>query len=133
MKITAKQYARALFEEIKDSEEGNRNKIIKNFVRVLAANNHFSFLPRIIKQFGRIWNQNKGIVEAEIVSARELDEEILAEIKNFVKEKNHGKEVEFTRCVNKNLKGGFIIRANDKILDFSLANRLQDLANKIKE
>lgn len=134
MKITAKQYARSLFEEIKDLEEAKeQNKIIRNFASVLVKNNHVSYLPQILRKFKQIWNQEKGIVEAEVISARELNKEAQKEIEKFIQSKNGKKSIETNYEINSEIKGGFVVKMEDKILDASLKSRIWDLRNILVE
>ncbi len=134
MKITAKQYARSLFEEIKDiGDTKEQNKLIGNFARVLVKNNHVSYLPQIIRKFNQIWNREKGIVEAEVISARELNKEAQVEIEKFIQTKNGKKSIETRYKINPEIKGGFVVKMDDKILDASLKSRIRDLRNELTE
>jgi len=133
MKITAKQYARSLFDEVKDLDKSQADKVVGNFAKVLTENNHVSYLPGIIKQFRNIWNKEKGVVEVEVISAHELDKGSASEIEKFIKEKAGGKTVEINYKVEENIKGGFVVKMNDKIFDVSLRSKLRDLRNALAE
>ncbi|SRR6056297_1113733 len=133
MRITAKQYARALFEELEAAPEKENEEIIKRFSRILVDNNHTSYLLRIIKKFSQIWNKKKGIIEAEVITARKLEKDSREKIEKFLKQRNKDGKFEIDYRTNKNLIGGFVAKADDKIIDFSLATRLKDLENKIKD
>ncbi|HMB65718.1 MAG TPA: ATP synthase F1 subunit delta [Patescibacteria group bacterium] len=133
MKITAKQYARALYEQVKDLNKKEADQVVAKFARVVMDNNHGSYLSRIIRQFQKIWNREKGIVEAEVISAHKLDKESLSEIEKFVRKEVGDKTVEIDYKVDANIKGGFVIKMNDKILDASLKTRIRDLKTALVE
>lgn len=133
MKITAKQYARSLFDQVRDLEKEETDKVVNNFAKVLGENNHLSYLPNIIRQFRNMWNTEKGIVEVEVISAHELGKKSRAEIENFIKEEAGDKTTEVSYKIDKNIKGGFVVKMGDKILDASLKTRIRDLRNTLVE
>lgn len=133
MKITAKQYARALYEQVKDLDKKEADRVISEFVRVVMDNNHSSYLPRITRQFKKIWNREKGIVEAEVISAHELDQGSWSEVEKFIQKEVGDKTVETSHRIDKNVMGGFVVKMGDKILDASLRARIRNLKNKLAE
>ncbi|MCD4694148.1 F0F1 ATP synthase subunit delta [bacterium] len=131
MKITAKQYANALFESLKEAGNKKQDEIITNFANVLISYNHVSYLPNIINNFNKIWDKDNNIIKGEIVIAREIGENIEKEIKNFIKKENGNKVLEIEKRIDKNIKGGFVLRLGDRLVDASLKTRVEDLKNKM--
>ena len=68
MKITPKQYAQSLYESLKGKDKNESKELIDNFVNTIIENNDTSKLEKIIEQFEKKWNQEEGIVDAEVVS-----------------------------------------------------------------
>ena len=131
MKITPKQYAQVLYDLVKDADQDQLSVLLGKFVSVLTKNNQVSQLDKIISYFSQIWNKEKGLTQAEIISANKLDEQITEQLKSFVMAKSNNKNVEIKQRIKKGIKGGFIIRFDDKIIDSSIKNKLNQLKNQI--
>lgn len=131
MKISPKQYAEALLETVDGKKAGEVKEAIKRFVEILHNNNDISKFGKIVKKFYQIWNAKKGIVEAEIVSANELDKEILKLLNSYIVKLSGAKEVIINKKVDKNIIGGVVIKYNDMVVDGSLKNKLIELKSKM--
>jgi len=127
MKISAKQYARALFELVGDKSEKEIDVLLVSFVDLLVAHNQVNRIDRIVDNFKVLWDREHGIVEAEIVSAHSLDKEVEELLREYISERSGAKELELTSRVDKKILGGLVIKYGDHILDASLKNRVQDL------
>jgi len=131
MKITAKQYALSLHQSISGKNEKEASNTIDNFVNVVIENNDISKINKIIEQFEIIWNKEEGIVEAEVISARKLDNKIIKLLNGYIAKLSGAKEVAIQEQVDKNILGGVIIKYGDKILDGSLRTRLGELRSEM--
>ena len=103
------------------------NQITLTFFKVLEKNKRFSNLLSIINQFININSQKRGNVFADITSADELNDEqkinITNQLKNIL-----GNKLSLSFDVDKNIIGGLIVKVGSKMIDTSLANKI----NKIK-
>ncbi len=131
MKITPKQYAESLYQAVVGKKDSEVKDAIGNFVKVLINNNDISKADEIIKQFVRIWNREQGIVEAEVVSAKELDKKIVKLLNGYIAKLSGAKDVVIKEIVNKDILGGVVIKYKDKVLDGSLRMRLGELRSKM--
>lgn len=131
-KITAKQYAQALFESVSAASGGKVKEVVKNFCLALKANNQASQLGKIIGQFEQIWDKKNNITKAEVASALELSSETEKIVGRYLKKAAGDKEVELSQRVDKNVLGGIIIKYGDKILDESLRTRLSEFSRTLK-
>ncbi len=131
MKITAKQYALSLYEMIDGQSAAEVKAVIKKFVELLAKKNQLSRAEKIIAEFIKIWNDKRGIIEAQSISAKGLDKETVKLLKNYIVKLSGAKEVIMSQEVNKDILGGVIIRYGDKIVDGSLKTQLVELKNKL--
>jgi F-type H+-transporting ATPase subunit delta len=130
MKINPKKYALALYESVA-LEEGAIENLLKNFVKILVKNNDLSKAKKIEIEFNKIWNKKKGIVDANIISAKKTDQETLEIIENYIKKISGSPNVNMQEEIDKNMIGGIIIKYEDKILDGSLRTSLKTLKEKL--
>ncbi|MFA5359540.1 MAG: ATP synthase F1 subunit delta [Patescibacteria group bacterium] len=131
MKITAKQYALSLYETIDGQSAAQVKAVIKKFVELLAKKNQLSRAEKIIAEFIKIWNDKRGIIEAQAVSAKELNKETVKLLKNYIVKLSGAKEVIMSQEVNKDILGGVVIKYGDKVVDGSLKLQLVDLKEKL--
>lgn len=99
-----------------------------NFVRVLADNRRLDVLPEIAALFEMLKAEAEKTVNVVVESAFELSaaqqDKIIASLK-----KRMGREVKLACQVNKELLGGVVIRAGDKVIDGSARTRLGEMAS----
>jgi F-type H+-transporting ATPase subunit delta len=131
MKITAKQYATVLLESLEDKNEAQISEVIKKFADVLRANNHLSLLGGIIRFFNEAWDKKNNTAEAEIVTARKISKEAIAELEKFIKARAGSDKVEMSEKIDPSLLGGVVLRYGNKSLDLSLKNKLAELKRQI--
>ena len=87
---------------------------------------------RIIAEFEKIWNEERGITEGELISARELDKEIVALLHNYiVKLLSVKKEVKLENKIDKSILGGFVAKVGDTVVDGSVKRQLESLKNEL--
>src|SRR4030042_4847702 len=84
MKISAKKYARVLYELIKDKSELQAKRIIGEFAAWLVTNRDMGKFHAIVEKFGLIWDEKEGITEVELTLARNIDNELKSEIKKYL-------------------------------------------------
>ena len=128
MKISAKQYARSLYEAVAGKKAGDE---VANFLKLLVRNNDLKLADKIIAEFTRLWNEHEGLITAEVVSARELDRESDSAIKNFLKEERSAKLVELKKSVDGKLLAGFILKFGDQVIDGSLRKKIARLKEEM--
>jgi F-type H+-transporting ATPase subunit delta len=131
MKIIAKQYATVLLESLEGKNEKESGEVIKKFADVLRANNHLSLLGGIIRFFNEAWDRKNNIVEAEIVTARKISKEAIAELEKFIKARAGSEDVEMSEKIDASLLGGVVLRYGNKSLDLSLKDRLVKLKENL--
>ena len=127
MKASAAQYAKTLYELASGKNKSEIDSIAASFAKLLAKNNRLKMAPAIIEKFGNIWNRENGILEAEVESAYPLNDEISGKITKEIKEKYGAKEVILNNKINKDIKGGIIIKIGDEVIDSSVKKQLKML------
>ena len=99
----------------------------KNFVRVLADNDRLDVLAEITELFEIERAQSEGTVEAQVISAVELNDTQKSKITESLK-KRLGRDVTLDCSVDASIVGGAIIRAGDVVIDGSVTGKLNKLA-----
>ncbi|KKT24702.1 MAG: ATP synthase subunit delta [Parcubacteria group bacterium GW2011_GWA2_43_9b] len=127
MKIKPKQYAIALLEELEGKKTTQITAAIDNFVRLLADKNDLGLADKIIVEFNKIWNGTEGIVEGEIILAREASKKTLDELDSYIKKITSAKKVSLVEKIDAGILGGAIVKYGDKVMNMSLRNRLNEL------
>ena len=131
MKRSSKKYAIALLDLIDGKSKKEAENVIKEFVRVLALNNDLSKAQEIIEEYEKIADSKSNIIRAKVVSAKELENDSLKLISNFIKEVTEAEEVVLEKEVKKELIGGMVIRYGDKVIDYSLQTKIENLKTKL--
>src|SRR5271166_5200394 len=104
------------------------DKPVRNLIAVLIDHRRLPFLPRIVEQLEKELDARLGFAEAQILSARELDEGEKRVLESQI-EKTTGKKVRATYGLDPSLLGGAVLRMGSTIYDGSVKGQLE----KIKE
>jgi F-type H+-transporting ATPase subunit delta len=102
----------------------------RNFVRVLADNQRLLVLPEIAAIFEALKAEAEKTVNVVVDSAFELSAAQQDKIVSSLK-KRMGREIKLVCQINKELLGGIVIRAGDKVIDGSARTRLGEMANAL--
>lgn len=127
MRATATQYAKALYEATKDKSQKEIDGFLANFVKTLSKDNQIKLAGSIEKKFGEIYNQENGIVEAEIITKYKIQDTRYKQIEDFIKKKYKAEKVVIKDKIDEEIKGGIIIKVGDEVMDGSVERRLKDL------
>ena len=131
MKISTKQYAQALYELTLGKSESEVGIVVEKFVKELVKNNQIKSVSKIIDNFNNIYNQENGIIEAEIKSREQLQSESLEKIEKYLITKYKAKQIILNKKINPEIKGGVIIKAGDEMTDLSVAGSLNRLRREL--
>ena len=106
MKVSAKQYARLLWNCLEEQGESKKKEVIKSFVQTLFRRRQLRLEYKIIEALKNIEKQEKGLARAKVRSAYEMSDQEKKNVADFVKEKLNCKEVKTNFQTDKNLIGG---------------------------
>ena len=84
MKITPSQYSQTLYDLVQDKTEQEIESIIKKFIQILIKNNDIVKINKIIEKFNNLWDTKACIIEAEITSAKELNNDTVLLLNKFI-------------------------------------------------
>lgn len=102
----------------------------QNFARVLVENQRLLVLPEIAILFEALRAEAEKTVNVVVDSAFELSAAQQEKITSSLKSRM-GREIKLDCKVNKELLGGVVIRAGDKVIDGSARTRLSEMATAL--
>jgi F-type H+-transporting ATPase subunit delta len=103
----------------------------ENLVRVLAENGRLEVVAEIRRQYEALKNEREGVVEADVLSAFELEAGQVADLVARL-EKKTGRKVRARVSVDASLIGGVKIVIGDKVIDGSARAQLGALEAALK-
>lgn len=107
------------------------SKLILDFVGVVVANRRARELAAIVSGFAALVAQRRGIVVAQVSTARPLTPTQEAALRARLIEAGYAK-VEIATSVDPELLGGMTLRVGARLYDTSLRSRLQRLQYAMK-
>jgi F-type H+-transporting ATPase subunit delta len=105
----------------------------KSFLQLIVSKGRSAILFETSKQFVLQYNQIKGIVAANVVSAVELTDANRDEIVALVKAQVGAKAVILNEKIDTNLIGGFVLTVGDKQFDASISSSLNKLRKEFAQ
>lgn len=125
-KNSAKQYAVALYQALSQAKnENDTDAVLNNFISLLSRRLVLKS-PAIIKEFVKYSNENEGIDNIEVRTARPLDKSTIESIN-----KHFGGKIILTEKIDPELIGGIIIKTKDYIIDGSVLRQINNLKQKL--
>ncbi len=109
----------------------NLNNLTTTFLKVLDNNKRISNLSAIILQFKKINSEKRGDIAANVTSANELSEDEKNNITNQLKN-TLGQKLSLNFDVDKEIIGGLIVKVGSKMIDTSIANKINKLKIAMK-
>lgn len=132
MKFTAKNYAQALHEALETTAPADADKILDNFVQILASNNDLRMFEQVASEFHKQELARKGIKQAVVTSAGTINQSneqgILDALNKIVKSK-----VELDKKIDPNLIGGVVVQVDDLLIDGSVRSNLHELKESLSQ
>ena len=110
-------------------------KQIRDFLELLCDHHDFNLFSEIVEAYHEELrkvenNPNLAVQISYVVPPTDAQ---LNKMKEFLKEKCHADALDVTLKEDKNLLGGFIIRAGNEEYDWSMRGRLQQIERSMKE
>lgn len=130
MKNQAKILATALYEASKNRKGKELDMVIANFSNYLSQHHLVSMIPSILVNLESIHFKVEGIVATKLISKEELPQSEVKKIVDLVK-KNTKQEVVVKTEIDEDLLGGVVVKYNDKIIDMSIRQQLNNLAKQL--
>jgi F-type H+-transporting ATPase subunit delta len=105
--------------------------ITTKFAGVLAKNGRKNELRAVIRAFRRLAAEHRGETTAEVVTARPLNDDQIAALKNQLRTRA-GRDVTIDATVDPNILGGIVVKLGSQRIDASIRTKLNRLALAMK-
>ena len=113
-------------------QQNNYSENSKRFLNFVASKNRLFFLDKIIESFLNLISINKGELNAELISSKELTDEEQEKIKNELSE-SFKSSLKINYKYDSNLIGGLIIKVGSVMVDTSIKTKLKKLEQSMVE
>ena len=110
-------------------EEGI-SRPVRNFMAVLIDHRRIRFVDQILKEFEKELNGRLGFAEAEVTSARDLNEVERRDLESQIS-RLLGQKVKAHYQQDKSILGGAIVKVGSTIYDVSVRGQLQKVREKL--
>ncbi len=102
-----------------------------HFFALMCRKNRAEVIPDTSVVFVDLYDEYKGILRAQVITAITLSAELKKNFEGLVA-KATGKTVELETSVDESLIGGFVVKIEDTQLDNSLKAKLKELERELK-
>ena len=103
-----------------------------NLLGLMAAKRRLFVLPQLLGALRALIAEEKGEVTAEVTAAKALTKAQSDKLAKTLKAQV-GKDVKVNVAVDESLIGGLIVKVGSKMIDTSIASKLANLQNAMKE
>ena len=103
---------------------------VRNFLELLVEKHRVPAIHRIRRAYDALWEEENKLLPVEVTSAIELDPETVEHIGSRIGERP-GRRVPLESKVDPDILGGIVVRVGDRILEASIANRLESLRKQV--
>ena len=110
----------------------NLNLTLGKFLKFLVSKRRLFYLDKILKDFILYCSFKKGEIEAKLISAKDLKEDEVNNIKNDLFAK-FGSKINLNYKVDKDLISGLIIQVGSIMIDNSMKNKLKQIKSQMIE
>jgi len=110
---------------------GTVSELAMNLLFILVRRQRLSLLPRIVEVFQEMYNKEKGIVVADVISAVPLDAAHQKQVADQLSRVTGGKSIQLHVHEDPRILGGLIARIGDQLIDASVATRLAELSERL--
>jgi F-type H+-transporting ATPase subunit delta len=104
---------------------------VRRLVHLLVERDRVPLLPAITEAYTLAWNEARGVVEAAVVSAVELDAPQKRALRDALQEAT-GKSVELKTKVDASVLGGLRVTLDGRTLDGTVAAQLRALRRRLQ-
>jgi len=108
------------------------SEAVKGALGVMAKKRRLFILPQMIGQLRTMISDDKGEVVADVTAAKSMTKAQQDKLAKALKA-SVGKDVKINLAVDESLIGGLIVKVGSKMIDSSIASRLNALQNSMKE
>ena len=104
-----------------------------NFLRVLTTNRRLFAARDVIRGFRALVAKHRGDVTAQVTVAEKLSDKNLEALKDALKSKTAGKNIDLDVKIDPAIIGGLIVKVGSQMVDSSLRTKLNSIKLAMKE
>lgn len=124
MRITRTDIAKAF---VREADKKSIKQAVTELAALLLEHRMHGEIEELILDISREYQQQHGVVEADVVSAKKLSSELKRQLERQVAQATGAKKVLLHEQVDSSLLGGMVLTAPDMELDTSLKTKLAKL------
>lgn len=130
--LTNQSYDRQLKVNLVRLFQESSSVYLKNFLEVILQNEREAYLFSIFDEILAQMSQISGRFDVYLTSAQALSEEQKERLLQVVKQKFALEPRQLIEKVDTSLIAGFVVSANNKVIDTSIRRQLQDFKTNLK-
>ncbi|SES86467.1 ATP synthase F1 subunit delta [[Clostridium] polysaccharolyticum] len=104
---------------------------VHGFLKLLCDYQSVNLLPQIFEAYKKIYYQENDVLAAELMYVTEPSEQQVQQFKNYLRKRFQKEKVHIRKIQDPALVGGFILKAGDLEMDWSLRGRFLRLEQKL--
>jgi F-type H+-transporting ATPase subunit delta len=111
---------------------GKVSPAAQNLATLLVSRQREAYAGQVREEFIRLWNRERGVIEADVTTA----EPVTPEQRALIEEKMAaltGKQVTIKYHVNPTIMGGLVAQVGDTLIDGSVRSRLENLRKQLAQ
>lgn len=105
--------------------------LVLNLLFLLIRRRRINLIGIIAAAFARLVDERRGIVLAEVTTAVPLGEQERVQVARRLATALGGKQVQMRLAVDPRIIGGLVVRVGDKLINGSVAGRLESLRREL--
>jgi F-type H+-transporting ATPase subunit delta len=110
--------------------EGKIGRSVLGLLHVLVDKRREPLLDNVVEEFDRYKDVNENRVQARVVSARKLDDDLLESLRSALEQRTQ-KSVVLTETIDPEVLGGLRVNVGDRVLDGTVRRSLQDMRRNL--
>ncbi len=114
------------------AEKMGLGQFVGNALSLMAMRRRLFVLPHLLERIEELIDEDKGLVKAEVVSARALSDDQMHRLQGSL-QSVAGRDVRVEAVVDEGLIAGLIVKLGSKMVDSSLRAKLSKIENAMKE
>jgi len=120
-----------LIDYFKHKELKQIDKSLVNFFLLVLDHGRQKYFAEIVAEYKTLADIYKNILNIEIISANELEEEYIEKIKQKIGQKYGSKNVSAKVIISPNIIGGLKVKIGDTVIDGTIKSTLDDITKLV--
>lgn len=114
------------------SERMGLGRNFANTLALMASKRRLFTLPQLLDRIDRMIDEENGVAEAEVVTARKLTAGELGRVRGVLEDKTD-RDIRLAEKVDPDLIGGMVVRLGSRLVDSSIRTKLSNMRSILRE